>query len=78
MKLLLITLAFIAFNGVSSVNKYSKDANVEKASLKDLDKPFRMQKLNLLWAKAKVVSKKIIFSICIEISFSFSGCLNQN
>ncbi|XP_012283780.1 alpha-2-macroglobulin receptor-associated protein [Orussus abietinus] len=41
-------------------NKYSKEANVPKSdfvglpgSLRELDKPFRMAKLNLLWIKAK-------------------------
>lgn len=44
-------------------NKYSKEANVDKEesdddhdfrpiSLKHLDRPFRMAKLNLLWSKA--------------------------
>jgi len=45
-------------------NKYSAEANEPKyvassqfpTSLKDLDKPFRMAKLNILWAKAKNVS----------------------
>lgn len=49
-------------------NKYSKEANVEKngnnnqnpdfrpVSLKHLDRPFRMAKLNLLWSKAVIVS----------------------
>lgn len=44
-------------------NKYSAEANRSKyadssqpISLRDLDKPFRMAKLNVVWAKAKNVS----------------------
>ena len=45
------------------VNKYSAAANKPKddalaqlpTSLRELDKPFRMAKLNLLWTKAKHV-----------------------
>lgn len=42
-------------------NKYSAEAHSETIdfrpnSLKDLDKPFRMAKLNMLWTKAKIVS----------------------
>lgn len=53
-------------------NKYSAEANKKAAvkkvkvapmpddvpsSLRELDKPYRMAKLNLLWTKAKHVSK---------------------
>ncbi|KAJ8954979.1 hypothetical protein NQ318_000410 [Aromia moschata] len=57
----------LAFNSflivVQCHNKYSKDANEEKknanpdfrpVSLKHLDRPFRMAKLNLLWSKAVI------------------------
>lgn len=42
-------------------NKYSAESNADTIdlrpnSLKDLGKPFRMAKLNMLWAKAKIVS----------------------
>lgn len=46
-------------------NKYSKEANKPKddnndmPTMRDLNKPFRMQKINLLWEKAKIVSKYI-------------------
>lgn len=39
-------------------NKYSKSANEKKKSdvdFRNLDKPFRMNKLNLLWTKARQV-----------------------
>lgn len=47
---------------VTCHNKYSAEANTETIdfrpnTLKDLDKPFRMAKLNMLWAKAKIVSE---------------------
>lgn len=59
---LVILIAGIA-NFVNCYNKYSAEAN-KKAdsidfrpnSLKELDKPFRMAKLNMLWSKAKIVS----------------------
>lgn len=46
-----------------SHNKYSSEANApgpdfRPISLKELDKPFRMAKLNLLWSKAKLVSSQ--------------------
>lgn len=56
-------------------NKYTKEANkVEKEtenenpdfrpiSLKHLDRPFRMAKLNLLWSKAVMVSYLFNYSI---------------
>lgn len=55
-------------------NKYSKEANVDKEvsdddndfrpiSVKHLDRPFRMAKLNLLWSKAVHVS---YFSYCVS------------
>lgn len=61
----LFTLVFLIAgiaNFVNCHNKYSADAN-KKAdpldfrpnSLKELDKPFRMAKLNMLWSKAKIV-----------------------
>jgi hypothetical protein len=44
------------------VNKYSKEANqpepvegVDKDSWKSIDKPFRLAKINLIWAKAQKV-----------------------
>jgi len=51
-------------------NKYSADANKFKhadssqfpISLRELDKPFRMAKLNIVWIKAKNVSS----GICIN------------
>lgn len=58
---------------VKCYNKYSKAANVENVekkenqnpdfrpvSLKHLDRPFRMAKLNLLWSKAVLVSTATI------------------
>lgn len=41
-------------------NKYSKEANKPKdedtLNMRDISKPYRMQKINLLWEKAKIVS----------------------
>jgi hypothetical protein len=46
----------------AAVNKYSKEANqpepvegVDKDSWKTIDKPFRLAKINLIWAKAQKV-----------------------
>lgn len=60
MKLLyLIVFITIIKVNLGLENKYSAGANSpeeETRTLKDLEKPFRMQKVNLLWAKAKLVS----------------------
>lgn len=61
--LLFCLVAFVE----SHSNKYSAEANKKEpkkginvenvlTSLRNLDKPYRMAKLNLLWAKAKHVS----------------------
>lgn len=57
--LLIFTLNLV--HTAFSHNKYTADANspgpdLRPLSLKELDKPFRMAKLNLLWSKAKLVS----------------------
>jgi len=60
---LIIVLVFVInlSREVESVNKYSAEANLkhEKSniptqSFKTLDKPFRMNKLNILWSKAQL------------------------
>jgi len=61
--ILLINLGLLSIH-TSGENKYSAEANKAKyvdssavpTSLRDLDKPFRMAKLNVLWVKAKNVS----------------------
>lgn len=62
--ILLINLGLLSIHISVGENKYSVEANKPKdvdssqfsISLRDLDKPFRMAKLNVLWAKAKNVS----------------------
>lgn len=59
--ILLINLGLLSIHTSVGENKYSVEANKPKdvdpsqftISLRDLDKPFRMAKLNILWAKAK-------------------------
>lgn len=44
-------------------NKYTRSANEKKKSdveFRSLDKPFRMNKLNLLWTKARQVNNIFI------------------
>lgn len=60
---MLVFLIVGVANFVECHNKYSADANKKTDpldfrpnSLKELDKPFRMAKLNMLWSKAKIVS----------------------
>jgi hypothetical protein len=68
--ILLISILLLVHTSVGE-NKYSADANKPKhadssqfpTSLRDLDKPFRMAKLNIVWIKAKNVS---INGICIN------------
>jgi alpha-2-macroglobulin receptor-associated protein len=62
--ILLINLGLLSIHPSVGENKYSAEANKAKnvdpsqfpTSLRDLDKPFRMAKLNVLWVKAKNVS----------------------
>lgn len=58
----LYTIQFFIFtvliSNVFTENKYSRSANEKKSNGVDfraLEKPFRMNKLNLLWTKAKQV-----------------------
>lgn len=56
----LIILAFL-ITCVLCENKYSRTANEKKKSEVDfrtLEKPFRMNKLNILWTKAQQVTIK--------------------
>lgn len=59
MKLIILAITInLVINNVYSANKYSKEANVQNdglPSLRTLEKPFRMAKLNLLWTKAQLV-----------------------
>ena len=61
----LVLLFAIAVYTCDAVNKYSKEANQpnppasdvnSKDNLKDLEKPFRLAKINLIWAKAQKVT----------------------
>lgn len=60
----LISLCVLLFHITVAFNKYSEEANKPKyedslqfpTSLRELDKPFRMAKLNVVWVKAKNVS----------------------
>lgn len=54
----LLTLAFL-ISCAFCENKYSQKANEKKTNEVDfrkLEKPFRMNKLNILWTKAQLVS----------------------
>jgi len=65
--ILLISSILLLVHTSIGENKYSADANKPKhadssqfpTSLRDLDKPFRMAKLNIVWIKAKNVSSEI-------------------
>ncbi|XP_043265839.1 alpha-2-macroglobulin receptor-associated protein [Colletes gigas] len=56
-----VSLCILLSHSTIAVNKYSAEANTEKyeaspqfpTTLRELDKPFRMAKLNVLWIKAK-------------------------
>lgn len=56
---LFCAIAWIAVSPSIAVNKYSAEANLPKSDPSDfrnLNKPFRMSKLNILWTKAQIVS----------------------
>lgn len=57
-----ILVFFILFSVIShslAANKYSKEANQPNSNedWKNLDKPFRLAKINLIWTKAQKVLK---------------------
>ncbi|KAI9553008.1 hypothetical protein GHT06_020895 [Daphnia sinensis] len=58
--LVLFFIYFVCLSLCQTVNKYSKEANQpelvgdgDKESWKNMDKPFRLAKINLIWAKAQ-------------------------
>lgn len=62
----LLCVIFAQIIYVSGHNKYSKEANnaklpddIAKINFKTLEKPFRMHKINILWAKAQHVSQNL-------------------
>lgn len=63
-----ISLCTLLFYTTIAFNKYSIEANKPKyedplqfpTSLRELDKPFRMAKLNILWIKAKNVNINLL------------------
>ncbi len=64
LRLILVYTLICNLDSVLCGNKYSKEANEPlkkhfeeepKFQIRDSDKPFRIYKLNLLWAKAKQV-----------------------
>ena len=64
MHVILVLIIYSSISYCEAVNKYSAEANKQKddsnhvlTSLRELDRPFRMAKLNLLWTKAKHVNK---------------------
>jgi hypothetical protein len=55
------------------LNKYSAEANVNpdvtkepSLNFRNLEKPFRMAKINLLWSKAQLVRRNIMMYIYIK------------
>lgn len=74
----------IFFHTTTALNKYSAEANKPKyedplqfpTSLRELDKPFRMAKLNVLWVKAKNVS--IVFiTLCLYFKITIIYCKKE-
>lgn len=62
----LICVIFLSITNVYTHNKYSKEANAkndELPSLRTLEKPYRMAKLNMLWTKAQLVKHSSFFCI---------------
>lgn len=78
-----VILVLVLISCAEGMNKYSQEANKPKPKtdfslpthlkeLRELDKPFRMHKLNLVWAKAKHVSS--CYS-CIYFHDLFKQCI---
>ena len=72
-----ISFFILLFHVTVAFNKYSEEANKPKyedplqfpTSLRELDKPFRMAKLNVVWVKAKSVSiyRNRLFNVYLQI-----------
>ena len=70
----IILLIFTLFSIVSpslGANKYSKEANQPNSNedWKNLDKPFRLAKINLIWSKAQKVIQIVYFGKFITLTF---------
>lgn len=53
------------------LNKYSAEANMKlditnesPSDFRNLEKPFRMAKINVLWSKAQLVRKIVFMHVC--------------
>lgn len=59
MKLILysIFILLLNFNYIFCINKYTLEANENKNQInfREIEKPYRMAKLNMLWSKAQLV-----------------------
>ena len=76
---LFICIFLLSLSCCQAVNKYSKEANQpdgvnveDKDSWKSIDKPFRLAKINLIWAKAQKVFVKRIKSL-VDLSIILSN-----
>jgi hypothetical protein len=68
---IVIFISFVIGLG-EGLNKYSAEANVKQDVTKEspldfrnLEKPFRMAKLNVLWSKAQLVRNRIIVHVFV-------------
>lgn len=70
-----VCIFFLSFLCCQAVNKYSKEANQpdaapvgDKDSWKSIDKPFRLAKINLIWAKAQKVTRLAFLNLNIFLN----------
>jgi len=77
--LFLFCIFLLSLSYCQAVNKYSKEANqpepvesVDKDSWKSIDKPFRLAKINLIWAKAQKVLRPNFIEFFIYVNLYIS------
>ena len=70
--LLFLLLLSLTFFCCAALSKYSKEANLpdETENWKNVEKPFRLAKVNLVWAKAQKV-RYFAVRVCLHFLTSF-------
>lgn len=69
--LLKIIVCVLFVSSISCENKYSRSSNEKKnkdVDFRKLEKPFRMNKLNILWSKAQHVSYTLFLNTTLKVS----------
>ena len=70
---LVISVTFLIGLG-EGLNKYSAEANIKShitnespSDFRNLEKPFRMAKINVLWSKAQLVRNTVFMHMLLDV-----------